>query len=293
MNNLGEHKHIVCFGEILWDQLQSGSVPGGAPMNVAVRASSLGLRASVISKLGKDKAGRDLKKYLEEKQIETELLQTDENYSTGFVEVNLNKKGIATYNIKRPVAWDKIELTDQNKEAVRNSNAFIYGSLACRDKVSKNTLLTLLKLASFKIFDINLRPPFYDLDFIMKLIRKSDIIKLNDEELIILAKHIGSQTEDEKANIKLINNKLNVSNICVTRGENGAVFFCDNKFYEHPGYKVKVEDTIGSGDSFLAALTVKILNNTKPEESLQFACKVGALVAAEKGANAEINIEHL
>jgi len=286
-------KNIICYGEVLWDLLPTGAVPGGAPMNVAIRAQSLGLSAKIISKIGNDKLGMDLSRFLKEKNVDISLLQVDEKLSTGSVFVEVDKNGIATYDIKYPTAWDKIELSNSIIENVKLADAFVFGSLSCRDDVSKQTLLSLIKHAKFKVFDVNLRPPFYDLKLIKELIQKSDLVKLNDEELVLLVNELGLNSLDLNESVLFLNKKLNVKTICVTRGEKGALLFANGEFFSHKGFKVKVADTVGSGDSFLAALIFKILSNDSYDETIEFACAIGSLVASLTGANSEITNEDI
>ncbi|NVJ89779.1 MAG: carbohydrate kinase [Flavobacteriaceae bacterium] len=282
------NKSIVCFGETLWDILPSGPVPGGAPMNVAIRAQSFGVNAAIISRIGVDKLGIELKDYLEKKQVNTTLIQKDEEFSTGKVNVSLDSNGIAEYDIKYPAAWDKIVLSKDLIEKVKKADAFIFGSLACRDNVSRETLLNLLEHANFKVFDVNLRPGFFDITLIRNLMQYADLIKLNDEELFILAEHFGSKNNDLYESIKYVHSKLQLKSICVTRGEKGATLFIDHVFYNNNGINVDVVDTVGAGDSFLAALIYKLLSQNNNQNTLNFACIVGSIVATKTGANSII-----
>lgn len=281
-------KNVVCFGEVLWDVFPEQRVAGGAPMNVAIRLQSLGVPAAVISKIGNDKPGEELLSIINDKGVNTSLIQHDKAIPTGEVLVKLDSNGIATYEIVYPSAWDRIELNEQNTAASKNADAFVFGSLACRDEVSRNTLLALLDVAAYKIFDVNLRPPFYDTSFVEQLMHKADFIKLNDEELLIIAGSMNSGTNKIEENIRFIAKKTATGTICVTRGKDGAVLFSKGKFYSHPGYAVTVEDTVGSGDSFLGALISKILNKEDNAEALAYACAMGAIVATHKGANPDI-----
>ena len=293
MNKKGIMKNIVCFGEVLWDLLPTGAVPGGAPMNVAIRSQSFGMNAAIISRTGNDKCGEDLKLFINARRVNTNLLQKNETLPTGKVKVNLDENGIADYDIVYPSAWDKIELTDNTVDAVKNSHAFVFGSLACRDDISRNTLVGLLDHAIFKIFDVNLRPPFYSLPLLETLIRKSDLVKMNDEELLIIAKGLGSEKSELKENILFLFEKLNIESICVTRGKYGAVLFIKNEFYSHNGFTVEIADTVGSGDSFLAALITRLLTDNNHSKNIEFACAVGALVASKTGANPPVTNEEI
>lgn len=254
-------------------------------MNVAIRLQSLGVPAAVISKIGNDNPGEELLSIINDKGVNTSLIQHDKAIPTGEVLVKLDSNGIATYEIVYPSAWDRIELNEQNTAATKNADAFVFGSLACRDDVTKHTLLALLDVASYKVFDVNLRPPFYDTGFIEQLMCKSDFIKLNDEELLIIAWSMNSGTNKIEENIRFIAEKTATDTICVTKGKDGAVLFSEGKYYSHPGYAVTVEDTVGSGDSFLGALISKILNREDSAEALAYACAMGAIVATQKGAN--------
>jgi fructokinase len=286
-------KKVVCFGEVLWDVLPTGKVAGGAPMNVSIRLQSLGISTQIISRVGNDVLGKELELFLKKQQVSTSLVQTDHNLATGEVLVQLDAKGSATYDIVYPSAWDKIGLNCYNKQAVRDCDAFVFGSLACRDEVSSTTLLSLLELAPYKVFDVNLRPPFYSISYIKEMMQLADFIKMNEEELLEIAQALGSASNMIESNIIYLSRITNTATFCVTRGRDGAVLYHDQQFHTHPGFSVQVEDTIGSGDSFLAALLSRFLTTTDLFEAVRFACAVGALVATHKGANPELQLDEI
>ena len=174
---------IVCFGEILFDVFPTQRKIGGAPLNVALRMNSLGIDAHIISRIGNDEVGKELLHFLEKNDISTNNIQIDNKYSTGEVFVKLDDKGSASYTINYPVAWDKIEATSEATNVVKDADALVFGSLACRDITSYLSLLTLLNSAKHKIFDVNLRPPFYNKELLLDLMEKADFIKFNDDEL--------------------------------------------------------------------------------------------------------------
>jgi len=290
------HKKLISFGEILWDLLPSGAQPGGAPMNVALRAQSLGLSSTIISKVGDDIWGNKILKFIAEKGVDTRLIQKSNLITTGLVEVELDKEGVASYDIVYPSAWDKIDFQTSALEDVQKADAFVFGTLASRDKHSKATLFKLLESATWKIFDINLRPPHYHIPFIVKLAQSSDLIKLNDEELLILAQALGSENQDIEKNISYLSKELECEAICITKGAKGAVLYLNGQFFSHPGFKVEVADTVGAGDSFLAALIYYLLSDSNPAKAIEMACAMGSLVASKKGANAvvkEIELQNL
>jgi len=281
-------KNIVCFGEVLWDLLPTGKIAGGAPMNVAAHANQLGLDASMISAVGDDELGDGITSFLLRRGLSVENIQKNE-YQTGIVEVTLDTKGSPSYTIIEPVAWDFVRLTETAKKAIQEADALVFGSLALRNEVSKQTLLQLQADAKLRILDINLRKPFYTSELVEKLFRVADIVKVNDEELEMICTWYG-QTGDEIQNASFLKDRYQLKGIIVTRGGNGAFFVDDNnEVSDHQGFKVTVSDTIGSGDSFLASFITKWLNGETPAEALKFACAVGAFVATQKGATPVIS----
>ncbi|MBP5984532.1 MAG: carbohydrate kinase [Fluviicola sp.] len=281
-------KKICCFGEMLWDELPTGALPGGAPMNVALRLRSFGDEAVVISKVGNDDRGDELVQLLSDSNVDTSLIQNDTNLQTGKVTVTLNEAGNASYSIVQPVAWDAISLTKELIDEVNSADFFVFGSLVTRDERSKSTLDELLKHAPVKIFDVNLRAPFYTSDSVFQYMMQADIIKLNDEELYLLMQEKRS-SKTEKDLILSLATTTKTEIICVTRGDRGALLFANGNFFEHPGFKVSVVDTIGAGDSFLATFIHLLGSKTDFQTIITKSCAVGALVARNKGANPKIN----
>ncbi len=280
---MSEIKNIVCFGEVLWDLLPTGKVAGGAPMNVAVHARQLGLHAHIISAVGNDELGKEITTFLNNRSVDTEAIQVLDK-PTGVVEVSLNEKGSPSYTIIEDVAWDFIFPNEVAENLVKGADALVFGSLALRNKVSRNTIFSLQKLAKLKVLDINIRKPFYDLDLIFSLFELADILKVNDEELELICQSLG-QSGSEFELALFLKNKYQLRGILVTRGANGAFYIDEmNNITEHQGFRVDVLDTIGSGDSFLAGFLSKFLQNKPIAECLAFACAVGAYVATQSGA---------
>jgi len=290
-------QYICCFGEVLWDMLPSGKLPGGAPMNVATHLQNLGIPAKMISRVGKDELGAEIKAFLESKNCTTEWIQEDETLNTGWVKVQLSEKNEATYTIVHPVAWDFIQTNDTVQQLVNQASALVFGTLASRDDTSYQTLLSILKNLPqethvLKVFDINLRPPYYSQSLIEEFLQYADIVKLNEDELKIVAKWYDIAGDEEKQ-LREISQKFDIKTLIVTKGGDGAILLRlenDGKkhFYQQAGYKVVVADTIGSGDSFLAGFLKNILNGKSSEYALNFACAIGAVVASHSGANPAI-----
>lgn len=284
---------LTCFGEVLWDVFPTHEMIGGAPLNVAVRLQSLSNEVSVISKIGNDQRGEEILTFLHDRDVTIEGIQQDDHYSTGYVNIVLDQKGSASYTIPYPCAWDKIQLTEKVKKIAASTEAFLFGSLVTRDEVSKQTLLALLEIATFKIFDVNLRAPFYTYELLMELMMKADFIKFNDDELLEIGTSIAPEMISLKELAKYLSKVCDAQIICVTRGEEGAFLYMNQQFYDNKGYKVEVVDTVGAGDSFLATLIDKLLKNNPPQYSLDYACAMGALVANNKGATPTINPEDI
>lgn len=281
----------VCFGEVLWDVFPSHKKIGGAPLNVALRINSLGVDTTMISRIGKDQDGNDILSFLKKENISSDSIQVGEDYKTGVVNVMINEKGNASYDIMYPSSWDKIEPSEEILQKVSESDVFVFGSLICRDEVSRSTLYALLDKAKYKVMDANLRAPYYTTEVLLELMSKADFIKLNDEELWEISRKLGSPYNSFEQNIKFIAEQTNTKQVCVTKGAFGAVLYHNEKFYYNSGYFIKVVDTVGAGDSFLASLIVRLLKGKSPQKSLNYACAVGALVAGEEGANPKISKE--
>lgn len=281
---------VTSFGEVLWDDFSTGKILGGAPLNVMVRLSNLGADTAIISRCGNDADGMELLKQVADKNVATQLIQIDTEQATSLVKVNLDSNGCANYDIVYPCAWDRIEVTQAAIKRIEESDALVFGSLAIRDDVSRQTLLQLLPYAHYKIFDVNLRAPHYHFSQVIDLMKQADMVKLNDDELQAIAEFLGSKFHSIEQNIKFIAELTNVKQICVTLGTHGAVLFQDNHFYHHCGFRVQVADTVGAGDSFLAGLIFQLLNRTQPKDAITFACALGALVATEHGATPDISL---
>ncbi len=274
---------VVCFGETLWDFLPQGKLPGGAPVNVAYHLKQLGKNPAVITRIGNDELGKELKEVYQSKNIETRFFQVDDINPTGKVFATLKEDNEVEYDIVQPVAWDFIEYNAEVDKMVAGSDYFVFGSLASRNEKTRNSLLHYLESAKIKVLDINLRPPHYTKGILETLLHHVDILKLNLSELHLISAWYDDLESDEEM-VKLLKKKFDLQIVIVTKGGNGAMLFMHHQFYYHAGYKVKVADTIGSGDSFLAAIVSKLIDGASPEEALDFASALGAFVASRSGA---------
>lgn len=274
--------HVVIFGEMLWDCLPTGPVAGGAPMNVALNLHQLGLQSRLISAVGADQDGQNLLDFLKSFNLPLDLIQVKKDKETSKVLVDTADPENIKYTIVSPVAWDYIEWSESLDKAVEEADAFVFGTLGVRNQESLKTLLQLLHHPTLRIFDANLRPPFYDFEVIETLLGFADILKINEDELEIFADYFKTEPTIEGL-CTYLDQHFPMEIICITRGAKGAVLYQKGKLIEHPGYKVKFQDSIGAGDAFLSGFVKTYLEEKAPEEILDFACKMGGYVATQKG----------
>ncbi|MEM7085068.1 MAG: carbohydrate kinase [Bacteroidota bacterium] len=287
-------REVICFGEILWDVFPDKQIIGGAPLNVALRLHSFNVEAAIISRIGTDTLGVEITSYITQSGLCQEFIQRDDKLPTGQVSITLNEGGCASYDILKPVAWDAIEVSSELIQAVGETPYFLFGSLAIRGGLNRETLRRLLLVANTKIFDVNLRAPHYHISMVYELMQLADFIKLNDEELLEVCDVLGCQEKNMKNQVEWLVKITSTTSVCVTRGDAGALLFHLGKFYEHDGFKVNVVDTVGAGDSFLATLIHYLfLKQDTPQNALKAACAVGAIVASKEGANAMISEKEL
>lgn len=280
----------LCYGEILWDVLPDGPQPGGAPLNVAYHLNKMGLSTSIISKIGNDSKGERLVSLMNTWGINLQFLQVDTVYPTSEVLAKMNGNEV-TYEIVFPVAWDFISKNSKVQSSIASSTYLVYGSLASRNNTSRNTLFKLLETDAIKVFDINLRPPFMERDLLKILLEKADIVKLNQAELELVQIIFNGPLTTEVSQVKFIQDRFNVGEVVITKGEFGASYYTSKKGYHLWGNEVKVTDTIGSGDSLLAAFIANHYLKAQPEIILKNAIAMGAFIATRKGGCPDYEIE--
>jgi fructokinase len=291
MEKNNDHK-VVCFGEVLWDILPSGAVPGGAPMNVAYHLHKQQKNPALITSIGIDEKGEQLVKIFSDYGICTDFFQVDYEHETGKVFAEPNEHNEVVYDIVKPVAWDYIKWEDDFENLVSNANYFVFGSLASRNNVSKKTLFQLLEYAENKVLDINLRAPHFNRRIVEELMSKADFLKLNLAELELITGWFSKHTSIEDR-VRSITDKFKIQNMVVTMGGDGAVLYYNGNEYVQKGYKVDVVDTVGSGDAFLAGLLARLLDNASPVNALEFASGLGAFIAMQKGACPVYNVDEI
>lgn len=275
------------MGEALWDVLPEGKKLGGAPANFAYHASQFGHKSYAVSAIGDDILGREIIENLENKNLLYEIQTVD--YPTGTVQVEVDDKGIPEYEIKENVAWDNICFTPQLEELAKNCRAVCFGSLAQRNNVSQNTIYSFLDAMpenedTYKIFDINLRQNFYNEKTLIQSLEKCNVLKINDEELVIISKMFSFSEADFPSYCKSLLSGYNLKMVILTCGTNGSYVFTADEmsFVDTP--KVEVADTVGAGDSFTATFVSSILNGKSVKEAHNMAVEVSAFVCTQKGA---------
>ena len=276
-------KTLVCFGEMLWDVLPTGKLPGGAPMNVAIHWQKTGNHSELISRIGSDELGIELLDFLHAMGLSSDLIQKDGEYPTSTVLADTSNPSHVLYEIVQPVAWDFISLTEPAIQAVREADFFVFGSLAARCEESKTTLKRLLEVALCPVFDCTLRTPFYSKEDIAELLEATKILQINDQEIGQLADWFGCQGTQEEI-VRQLAEQFSLTHVCVTLGADGSAVLADNQWVTCLGFPVNVVDTIGSGDAFLATFLEGIAAQKPLLEVLQKANAVGALVASKSGA---------
>lgn len=282
MRNTDHDKKIVGIGELLWDRFPDYKRPGGAPANVAFHASVLGNHGVILSRIGSDSNGSELKTFLIKHNVDVSYLQSDLRHPTGTVDVHF-EDGEPEYTITDQVAWDYLEMTQKWNDLARETGAVCFGTLAQRNSTSRNTIRSFIRHTrptSYRIFDMNLRPPFYDNEILFDSIKLANVIKLNRDESELLQEVTG-----EPDPIQWLLREQAVDIVCVTLGSEGSKLFTLDGTVTRKGESVDTErgDAVGVGDAFTAALADALLKNLSMEEVLNHANNYAAKIATMKG----------
>ena len=279
------NKTIVGLGEALWDCLPNGSKLGGAPANFAYHTSQFGFEAYAVSALGNDALGDQTVKEFDEKQLR--YIMPRVAYPTGTVQVTLDQQGVPTYDIKQGVAWDNIPFTPEVETLAKRTDCVCFGSLAQRSEVSRTTInrfIDAMPNDSLKIFDINLRQNFYTKEIIQDSLRKCDILKINDEELVTIGRLFNYPGLDMENKCWLILGKYNLKMLVLTCGTNGSYVFAPAEKSFQPTPHVDVVDTVGAGDSLTGSFAAAILSGMPLADAHRLAVEVSAYVCTQQGA---------
>ncbi|MDD6836966.1 MAG: carbohydrate kinase [bacterium] len=282
-----DDKVIVGIGEALWDVLPEGKKLGGAPANFAYHVSQFGLESCAVSAVGDDELGKEIRSNFEEKKLQT-LIETVP-YPTGTVQVEIDKLGVPQYDIKENVAWDNIPFTPQIEELAHRTKAICFGSLAQRSKVSRNTIEQFIEAMpktedTLIVFDVNLRQSFYSREVLDRSMKRCNVLKINDEELITISRMLGYQGTDLQSKCWILLGRYHLKMLILTCGVNGSYVFTPGSMSFIATPKVKVADTVGAGDSFTGAFVASILKGLSVADAHQKAVNVSAFVCTQRGA---------
>jgi fructokinase len=278
---------VVGLGEMLWDLLPSGKQLGGAPANFAYMTALLGDHALVASRVGKDRLGNAAARRLTRLGLPATFLQVDADRPTGTVNVTVDAQGQPKFEIMEKVAWDFFEWTPQWRELAAKTDAVCFGSLAQRSAQSRATILAFLEAVrpgTLRIFDVNLRQAFFNKDVLSESASRADIMKLNDDEIMRVTQLLGGAAHDQQGAAQWILKTYGLKLVCVTRGGQGSLLVTAKATDEHPGHPVKVQDTVGAGDAFTAALVHKYLRKAPLRAMNAAANQLGSWVASQVGA---------
>src|SRR5581483_7685338 len=275
-------KRVVGLGEVLWDLLPGGACLGGAQANFAYITTLMGDHGIVASRVGGDSLGIDALRRMEELGLDIDHVQTDGDHPTGVVNVNVDSDGVAQYQIAHPVAWDFLEWNSDWEQLAQQADAVCFGSLAQRSQQSCATIrrfLSAVPQQTLKVFDVNLRQSYYSQQILSESLRLADIVKLNDAEMPKIMQLLQISHNDEKASAKRLIRDYGLRVVCITRGSNGSMLVQGDEVSEHPGFRVRVADTVGSGDAFTAGMVHEYLHGAPLELMNEVANLVGAWVA--------------
>jgi fructokinase len=290
---LREPHLVLGIGELLWDVLPAGKRLGGAPANFSVMAGRLGNHAAILSRIGRDELGREAVHVLDPLPADTAFLQIDKAHETGRVTVEFND-GQPEYTIHQPAAWDSLELSDEWVQLAERADAICFGSLAQRSIGSRQTIQTLAAQTPsrcVRVFDVNLRPPFYSSEVIQESLELATVMKMNDAEVPLVLALLGMPVEDggepgylRSGAERLLAEFPTLQTVAITRGAHGSLLVNRGEWHEHPGFTAKVADTIGAGDAFTAALTHYMLRGAELAVLNEAGNRWGSWMASQTGA---------
>ena len=288
-----EPRLILGLGELLWDVLPDGPRLGGAPANFAVMAGQLGNHAALLSRIGRDDPGRTAMDRLDPLPVDASSLQVDPAHETGRVTVYF-EGGQPRFTIHQPSAWDFLELTDEWIQLAERADALCFGSLAQRCLESRQTIQTLVAQSSsacIRVFDVNLRPPFFSGEVIQESLELATVVKMNDSEVPLVLGLMGLPVSEGLAKEvlrldaeRLLGEFPSLGMVAVTRGASGSLLVTREEWHAHPGIQVKVADTIGAGDAFTAAMTNYLLRGADLVTLNEAGNRWGAWVTSQVGA---------
>lgn len=276
---------VVVPGEVLWDLLPTGPVLGGAPANFAWHTHGLGAEVRLMTRVGRDPLGEEIIRRFTSVALPLETVEVDEERPTGTVGVTFDEKNQPHYKIHGDVAWDQLRSTSEARQLIARADIVCFGSLIQRTDTSRAALRSLLTLASvdaWRIFDINLRAPYYSKELIEESLALANVLKLNDDELGTMAEWFGIYGTERELLAGLAR-RFNLKAIALTRGARGSLLMLGKEFSDHEGVPVQVRDTIGAGDSFTSAVALGLYSGWPLARVNAHAAQVAAFVCTQPG----------
>lgn len=283
---------VIGVGEVLWDLLPSGPQMGGAPANFACHARQLGAEVRVITRVGDDVLGRQILDRFADMKIHSDMVQVDDRLPTGTATVALGADGTPQFTITNDVAWDALALTNEALESACKANAICFGTLAQRSKTSAHAiqgLLAALPPSVLTVFDINLRQNFYNQEILERSLESAQVLKLNDQELVVIASMFELQG-DTKQKIEQLARRFELQLVALTRGQHGSLLHQSGTWSEMPGLQKDIIDTVGAGDAFTATLVMGMLHRLPLGELHCIADEVAAFVCCCHGATPQLPV---
>jgi fructokinase len=277
---------VIGIGELLWDVFPQGKRLGGAPVNFACHCAQLGADAFPVSCIGRDALGVEIQKVLTELRVDQRYVQVDAAYPTGTVQVTLDNNAKPSYEICEGVAWDMVRMTPELEALAARADAVCFGSLAQRHAVSYATIHSFLRgmrPGALKIFDVNLRQSFYSKEILEASLAHSNVLKLSDEELPVMARLFGLSGPVQEQ-LKALLARFDLCLVAYTRGPDGSLLVSADEVADHPGCPGKAIDSVGAGDSFTAALCVGLLKGRSLVAINDHANRVASYVCSQRGA---------
>ena len=287
---------MIGLGEVLWDVLPSGKVLGGAPANFAYMTNLLGDQGVVASRVGDDDLGREACRVMQELGLSTAYVQCDRQHPTGMEGVFIDSAGQPTFTIQESLSWDFLEWTESWEQLSARADVVCFGSLAQRSPTSSGTIERFLRgilQKALRIFDVNLRQSFYSTEVLRRSLQYTDIVKLNDLELLRVTSLLGFDTGDEETLARRLMGKFHLRLVCVTRGARGSLLVSEDGRAEHKGLSVQVADAVGAGDAFAACLAHHYVRGKSLEEISESANRFASWVATQVGAMPTIHRSRL
>jgi len=286
---------VVSIGEILWDVIGNQRFVGGAPFNFAYHCRALGAKAALISRVSHDDLGADLIRRAQSLNVDTRTIQRDSDYSTGLVTAEIHSDGTIHYLFPEECAWDHIKFTAQERNLLDFASIVNFGTLALRNPASRSAIMAAvsnLPAGCMAFLDLNLRAPYYSREIISPCLQVADVLKINEDELIVLRKMFQLATDNETGMLQLME-RFDIDTIVLTRGDKGAAAVSRREAEVVKAMKVQVADTVGCGDAFAAAFALELATGSSLKDALTKANVVGAYVATHPGGTPDYTQDSL